>query len=86
MDSLLALGVSLTNEIEHTRALRHLRTWLENHDEYAHLVKGAAPEDFRLLGEDVVHLFEAASVRRWRLHSTYMVTACPEASGHTLCP
>ena len=32
MDSLLALGVSLTNEIEHTRALRHLRTWLENHD------------------------------------------------------
>jgi tetratricopeptide (TPR) repeat protein len=60
LDSLLALGVSLTNEIEHNRALQHLRTWLENHDEYSGVVKGPAPPEFHMLKEDVVQLFEQA--------------------------
>merc|ERR1719434_453842 len=38
LDSLLALGVSCTNELDQLPALRYLRTWIENHEEHAVLV------------------------------------------------
>merc|ERR1719434_461326 len=38
LDSLLALGVSCTNELDRLEALRYLREWLENHEEHAVLV------------------------------------------------
>jgi len=40
LDSLLALGVSCTNELDQLLALRYLRTWIENHEDYQGLVNG----------------------------------------------
>ncbi|PHJ18657.1 tetratricopeptide repeat-containing protein, partial [Cystoisospora suis] len=37
LDSLLALGVSLTNELDLRQALTKLREWLVNHDEFCSL-------------------------------------------------
>ena len=34
LDSLLALGVSCTNELEEQKALEHLKSWLQNNPEY----------------------------------------------------
>jgi len=34
LDSLLALGVSCTNELEEQKALEHLQSWLQNNPEY----------------------------------------------------
>merc|ERR1740138_221847 len=43
LDSLLALGVSCTNELDQLPALRYLRLWIENHDEHGALVQGLDP-------------------------------------------
>merc|ERR1719343_1465340 len=43
LDSLLALGVSCTNELDQLPALRYLRMWIENHEEHAVLVQGLEP-------------------------------------------
>merc|ERR1719375_1204225 len=43
LDSLLALGVSCTNELDKLPALRYLRLWLENHAEHQMLVQGLEP-------------------------------------------
>merc|ERR1712176_1256203 len=43
LDSLLALGVSCTNELDQLEALRYLRTWIENHDEHGALTQGVEP-------------------------------------------
>merc|ERR1719428_260547 len=40
LDSLLALGVSCTNELDRLEALRYLREWMENHEEHQVLVQG----------------------------------------------
>ena len=40
LDALLALGVSYTNELAQTRALKHLQLWLESHPEFATLDVG----------------------------------------------
>lgn len=42
LDALLALGVSYTNELDQTRALRHLQLWLESHPDFTEL--GAAAD------------------------------------------
>merc|ERR1719253_1550795 len=60
LDSLLALGVSLTNEVEHHRALGMLRTWIENHEEYGALIDGPPPKALMDLQGHVVDLFERA--------------------------
>merc|ERR1740138_1536000 len=47
LDSLLALGVSCTNELDQLPALRYLRMWIENHEEHAVLVQGLdAPAEY----------------------------------------
>lgn len=47
LDSLLALGVSCTNELDQLPALKYLRTWLENHEDHQALVEGIeVPPDF----------------------------------------
>merc|ERR1719436_1555232 len=40
LDSLLALGVSCTNELDQLPALRYLRRWIENHEEHQMLAQG----------------------------------------------
>merc|ERR1719487_23826 len=40
LDSLLALAVSCTNELDQLPALRYLRQWLQTNEEYASLVAG----------------------------------------------
>jgi len=40
LESLLALGVSCTNELDQLPALRYLRMWIENHEEHSVLVQG----------------------------------------------
>merc|ERR1719183_370387 len=40
LQSLLALAVSLTNELDQLPALRYLRTWIENHEDHQVLVQG----------------------------------------------
>ncbi|CDJ44843.1 TPR domain-containing protein, putative [Eimeria tenella] len=62
LDSLMALGVSLTNELDVSQALLYLRTWLTNHDDFQNLpgLSERPPEDFHLLKAELVSLFEAA--------------------------
>merc|ERR1719420_2533802 len=43
LDSLLALGVSCTNELDQLPALRYMRKWIENHEEHQVLVEGLEP-------------------------------------------
>ncbi|PFH38626.1 tetratricopeptide repeat-containing protein [Besnoitia besnoiti] len=63
LDSLLALGVSLTNELDAPQALRNLRDWLANHDELSALpgLKRPVPEDFEELKKHVISLFRDAA-------------------------
>jgi len=63
LDSLLALGVSLTNELDQNEALAYLREWLENHDDFQHLLQGlpVPVEDKMELRDQVTTLFNAAS-------------------------
>jgi Flp pilus assembly protein TadD len=42
LDALLALGVSYTNELDQTRALRHLQLWLESHPDFTDIGSGEA--------------------------------------------
>ncbi|EER02678.1 Peroxisomal targeting signal receptor, putative [Perkinsus marinus ATCC 50983] len=64
-DSLLALGVSLTNELDSYRALKILREWLQNHEAYHGLVEASTANsqmllDYDYLKKDVVALLEKA--------------------------
>merc|ERR1719333_1254392 len=43
LESLLALGVSCTNELDQLPALRYLRMWIENHEEHQILVANKNP-------------------------------------------
>ncbi|CBZ53401.1 putative TPR domain-containing protein [Neospora caninum Liverpool] len=63
LDSLLALGVSLTNELDAPQALRNLRDWMANHDEFSALpgVQRPLPEDFQELKAHVASLFHEAA-------------------------
>ncbi|CAE7759624.1 PEX5 [Symbiodinium pilosum] len=64
LDSLLALGVSCTNELDQLPALRYLRTWLENHEEHQALVEGVeVPPDFEYDAwrRQVTELFQRAA-------------------------
>lgn len=75
LDSLMALGVSLTNELDVPQALLYLRTWLGNHDDFQDLpgLSDRPPEDFNELKMEVIRLFQAALQRphgfESRLHS-----------------
>mmetsp|Transcript_68418 Transcript_68418/g.164244 ORF Transcript_68418/g.164244 Transcript_68418/m.164244 type:complete len:791 (-) Transcript_68418:134-2506(-) len=67
LDSLLALGVSCTNELDQPQALKYLRTWIENHEEYQALLEGlAAPPsyEFEAWRSQVRNLFLEASRRQ----------------------
>lgn len=45
LEALLALGVSFTNELDQTRALLHLKSWLGSHPDFSTLdVTAEAPE------------------------------------------
>jgi len=64
LDSLLALGVSCTNELDQIEALRYLRSWIENHDDFQGLLRSVpepANDDLELLRDQVTNLFNAAS-------------------------
>jgi len=37
LQAIISLGISCTNEKEHSYALRHLKTWLKNHPDYCDL-------------------------------------------------
>ncbi|KAF4662552.1 Peroxisomal membrane signal receptor PTS1 [Perkinsus chesapeaki] len=68
-DSLLALGVSLTNELDSYRALKILREWLQNHETYHGLVQASTVDpqmllDYDFLKKDVVSLLEKATQSR----------------------
>lgn len=65
LDSLLALGVSCTNELDQLPALRYLRMWIENHEEHACLVQGLpAPPNYEFAAwkEQVAELFNKAAL------------------------
>jgi len=64
LDSLLALGVSCTNELDQLPALRYLRMWIENHEEHAVLVQGltSPPEyEYDAWRQQVTTLFNNAA-------------------------
>lgn len=64
LDSLLALGVSCTNELDRLPALRYLRMWIENHEEHQHLVHGLempAEYEYEAWRRQVTSLFEQAA-------------------------
>ncbi|CAJ1440678.1 unnamed protein product [Effrenium voratum] len=64
LDSLLALGVSCTNELDQLPALRYLRTWIENHEEYQALVEGVQPPpefEYPAWRQQVTQLFQRAA-------------------------
>jgi len=66
LDSLLALGVSCTNELDQPQALRYLRTWIENHEEHQELLEGMPPPadyDFEGWRTQVSGLFREAAKR-----------------------
>lgn len=66
LDSLLALGVSCTNELDQVEALKYLRSWIEHHDDFADLLSGLAEptlHDLEILRQQVTDLFHAASDR-----------------------
>uniref|UniRef100_A0A0G4FBR0 Uncharacterized protein n=1 Tax=Chromera velia CCMP2878 TaxID=1169474 RepID=A0A0G4FBR0_9ALVE len=62
LEALLALGVSLTNELDASQALQHLRTWVQNHEVFSELpgASGEAPQELDALKEHVCELFENA--------------------------
>ncbi|CAE8629391.1 unnamed protein product, partial [Polarella glacialis] len=62
--SLLALGVSCTNEFDQLPALRYLRKWIENHEEHQALVEGLEmpPEfEYDAWRRQVTELFSRAA-------------------------
>jgi peroxin-5 len=64
LDSLLALGVSCTNELDQLPALRYLREWIENHEEHSVLVQGMEkpPEyEYEAWRQQVTALFNQAA-------------------------
>jgi len=64
LDSLLALGVSCTNELDQLPALRYLRRWIENHEEHQALVEGVEPPpefQFEAWRRQVTELFQRAA-------------------------
>jgi len=64
LDSLLALGVSCTNELDQLPALRYLRTWIENHDEHQVLCQGLEPPaeyEYEAWRQQVTMLFNKAA-------------------------
>jgi len=64
LDSLLALGVSCTNELDQLPALRYLRTWIENHDEHSVLCQGLEPPaeyEYEAWRQQVTMLFNKAA-------------------------
>lgn len=64
LDSLLALGVSCTNELDQLPALRYLRMWIENHEEHQVLVQGLEPPpdyEFEAWRQQVTMLFNNAA-------------------------
>jgi len=74
LDSIMALGVSLTNELDSIRAMEILKQWISNHDMYHDLVMGppvasAAEDDptpdydFVRLKKQVMSLFQRAAER-----------------------
>jgi len=67
LDSLLALGVSCTNELDQLPALRYLRTWVENHEDHGVLVEGLEPP--------LEYEYEA-----WRQQVTMLYNRAAEAS------
>ncbi|KAL8424779.1 hypothetical protein ACSSS7_008438 [Eimeria intestinalis] len=75
LDSLMALGVSLTNELDVPQALLYLRVWLANHDDFQDLpgLSERPPDDFAELKQHVLSLFEKAlenpQSSEGRLHS-----------------
>jgi peroxin-5 len=65
LDSLLALGVSCTNELDQLPALRYLRLWIENHEEHGGLVAGLeAPPEYELEAwkQQVASLYNQAAM------------------------
>lgn len=65
LDSLLALGVSCTNELDQLPALRYLRRWIENHEEHGALTQGVTPPpeyDYEAWRLQVTSLFNQAAV------------------------
>lgn len=65
LDSLLALGVSCTNELDQLLALQYLRRWIENHEDHQALTHGLEmpPEfDFEAWRRQVTDLFKQAAV------------------------
>jgi len=64
LDNLLALGVSCTNELDRTSALKYLRTWIQNHEVHNEMVINRAPPPdgaVDLWCREVTHLFEMAA-------------------------
>merc|ERR1719482_1416170 len=64
LDSLLALGVSCTNELDKLPALRYLRLWLENHAEHSQLTVGLEPPaeyEYDIWRQQVTSLFNQAA-------------------------
>mmetsp|Transcript_111832 Transcript_111832/g.311216 ORF Transcript_111832/g.311216 Transcript_111832/m.311216 type:complete len:743 (-) Transcript_111832:111-2339(-) len=64
LDSLLALGVSCTNELDQLPALRYLRLWIENHEEHQALVQGVEPPaeyEYEAWRQQVTALFNQAA-------------------------
>lgn len=64
LDSLLALGVSCTNELDQLPALRYMRMWIENHEDHQALVEGLptpAEYEYELWRQQVTDLFNRAA-------------------------
>merc|ERR1719199_2261310 len=64
LDSLLALGVSCTNELDQLPALRYLRKWIENHEDHQALVEGLEPPpeyEYEAWRRQVTQLFTMAA-------------------------
>merc|ERR1711920_36243 len=65
LESLLALGVSCTNELDQMLALKYLRRWIENHDEHQMLTMGVeqpADWDYEAWRLQVTDLYNRASI------------------------
>ena len=45
MDTLLQLGVSCTNELDQLDALKYLKQWIQNHEEFGTLLTAPADQD-----------------------------------------
>nr|AZL94273.1 peroxisomal biogenesis factor 5 [Cardiosporidium cionae] len=75
LDSLLALGVSLINELDAPEALRQLKMWIENNEDFQHIqgVGDTTSGNFSELTNTVIHLFQEAL--QFRPHNSDVLTA-----------